>query len=128
MTPTPERTPLPDKPAKECPWREPDFLMGAPDGASAGEDARSTPEQRRTIREMCNVLRDDLYDRDGGTESSAFWRSPLKWGVQYGPMADGKSVWARIYRPDGEPFTGSSWGGPGFTTDANADWLDGVLP
>lgn len=94
-------------------------LQPAPDGA-AGLSHRSSDKQRRDRREMCALLRDDLYERSGSGECSAVWTSPLKWSVEYGCMADGERTWARVLGPDGKVYAA--------TTDADADWLHGAMP
>jgi len=82
-------------------------LPQPPNGA--GWFHRSTPAQRRLIREIAGILGDDLYRRDGGGGSEerpaepcfATWTSPLKWSVDYGTNLDGATVWARVYGPTG---------------------------
>jgi hypothetical protein len=98
--------------ARECPPLPP-----APDGAAPYE-YRSTSEQRSRIGRMTALLRDDLYERSGGT-SSAVWTSPLKWSVEYGHMLD-RRTWARVLGPDGKVYSE--------TTDADEYWLDGAMP
>lgn len=97
--------------------------------------ARSNPAQRKIVRSLTQVLRDDLFKRVGSDPQfpglSALWESPGKWRVSYGMNLDGTSVWCRIYGP----------AGPGDDTPVrfaeaekleSADdaytWLDGTLP
>jgi hypothetical protein len=97
---------------RECPPLPP-----TPEGAAPYE-YRSTDEQRSKVRRMSALLRDDLYERSGGT-TSAVWTSPLKWSVEYGHMLDGR-VWARVLGPDGKVFSE--------TADADEWWLNDAMP
>lgn len=92
-------------------------LVPPPDGNLPA----TSRDQRRTIRECCAFLRSDLFDRTGGSESSAVWSSPLGWAVEYGGMADSDRVWARVYR---------GWTGEvvAETTDVSVEWLDEMVP
>jgi hypothetical protein len=80
----------------------------------------SSPRQRRTRREICDVLRSDLYQRTGSGEASAIWTSPLKWQVEYGNNPDGETMWCEITGPDGALWRRSE--------DADANWLNAELP
>lgn len=90
---------------------------------------RSTREQRRIVRSLCDELRSDLYNRRGDDpqfpDRSALWESPGAWKVSYGCNLDGTTVWARIYNPSGERVAEAE-------RLASADdawsWLDGFLP
>lgn len=89
-------------------WDEDEDLPISP--RASGWFYTKTKEQRHLTREMAALLRDSVYKREGGGGSSdnpddpcfATWTcSALRWSVDYGANTDGKSMWARVYGPNG---------------------------
>lgn len=86
----------------------------------ADADYRSDVRQRRLIRDICDLLRSDLFKREGSGEASAIWRSPLGWAVEYGHNDDRQTIWATIYKPDGTQYASNDL--------ATVYWLEETLP
>lgn len=105
--------------------RHPFKLAPAPTGHAPYEYLGSR-DQRRKLRAVAAVLRDDLYSRDDDVEGdkeniSAVWRSPLNWRVEYGYMDDGERLWVRIYHS----ITGAVYRE---TEDGDEYWIERCLP
>lgn len=80
-------------------------------------------ERRRKVREICSVLRSDLYERgkshdDEDSDTSATWWSPLKLSVTYG-YGDDQRVWIRCRDAKGEVYVE--------TPDGDGSWLDAEM-
>lgn len=79
-------------------------------------------ERRRRVKEICDILRDDLYERVGGIES-AIWESPGGWKVTYTYDQESEGyqpVHVFIFDPQGREYAQNE--------DADAAWLDDILP
>lgn len=81
---------------------------------------RTTPEQRKIIREVVEYLKSDCYERVETDEAAMAWRSPLGLTVLLSPRHDGTG-WAGEYRTStGDHVRTTSW--------IDVYWLDEFLP
>jgi hypothetical protein len=93
----------------------------------AHPEGRTSPEQRREIREIVGWLKDDLFERvpvDGregvNPMTTMIWQSPLKWTVLLSPRKDGKGYVGEVRSPDG--------GRVSTTSHVDLYWLEEKLP
>lgn len=80
-------------------------------------------ERRQAIREMCDILRSDLYKRAASDDpNKAVWQSPghLRVEYTYDQQAEHQPITCRILNGDGTVYAE--------TDNADAAWLEETLP
>lgn len=93
----------------------------------AHPEGRTTPEQRRAMREIVGWLKDDLFERVPAKDwegvnptTTMVWQSPLKWTVLLSPRRDGHGIAGEVRSPDGARVS--------TTTSVDPYWLEEKLP